>query len=144
MKTKSNKNKVLYIFCMCFVFFMTMTITVSTIDMKYQVAFSQRFIPPPSISLSNNIQTQGIQQCVQVGIIGASYTSPDGCPKPCPTTGNIPAGCPVNPIGKGGIIIDSHNGQMQTNTPPRSSRPPGVESFAPCNLNSGDQDKTTK
>ena len=52
------------------------------------------YIPPPP---SNSKPKSFL--CSQVGFSGPTYTGPDGCATPCPTTGedNIPKGCPTPP-----------------------------------------------
>ena len=127
---KSNTTNDLCIFCISFVFILINSIIILTFSNNYQVVFSQGYIPPPT----NNIQSKSIQQCTQIGIIGPTYKGLDGCPKPCPTNDNIPTGCPVNPISKGGDIhIGNQSGQTQTNTPSGSCLS-GVQTFAACNL----------
>jgi hypothetical protein len=75
-----------------------------------------------------------ITACPNIAFSGPTYKGLDGCPRPCPTSNNIPTGCPVNPIAKGGgILIGNQSGQTQTNIP-SGSCPPGIETFAACNL----------
>src|SRR3954469_4295884 len=74
--------------------------------------------------------------CVSAQVyIGPTYRDQEfGCPIPCPTSDNIPTGCPINPIGKGGgVQIGNQSGQTQTNTP-SGSCPTGVQTFAACNF----------
>src|SRR3954453_7695075 len=95
MKIISNNAKPLSIFCICFaLFFINIAIIVLTISNGVQLIFSQGYIPPPS----NNIQSKSQSfLCGQMAFSGPSYTGPDGCPAPCPTTNsdNIPKGCPT-------------------------------------------------
>src|SRR3954469_13153449 len=74
--------------------------------------------------------------CVSAQVyIGPTYRDQEfGCPIPCPTSDNIPTGCPINPIGKGGgVQIGNQSGQTQTNTP-SGGCPTGVQTFAACNF----------
>jgi len=131
MTIKPKKNMILYIFCICFAFILINSTIVLTFSNNYREVFGQGYIPPPS----NSIQSKSFL-CSQVGYSGPTYTGPDGCATPCPTTGeNIPKGCPVNPIDKGeDIHIGNQSGQTQTNTPSGSGCPPGVQSIVACNF----------
>lgn len=107
MEIKSNKSNILLICCLNFVFIFVSGVIVLSVGNNLQAAFSQGYIPPPpppsssppssfSSPLQNNIQSQPIQQCPQVSILGPSYLGPDGCPKPCPNSGDIPSECQIN------------------------------------------------
>src|SRR6476620_4999423 len=91
MTIKPKKNMILYIFCICFAFILINSTIVLTFSNNYREVFGQGYIPPPS----NSIQSKSFL-CSQVGYSGPTYTGPDGCATPCPTTGeNIPKGCPT-------------------------------------------------
>ena len=112
MKIKPNKSKSFYVFCIFFIFVLINSTIVLTISNDYQIAFSQGYIRPPTSTSSTGIQPQSIQQCPQIGIIGPSYTGPDGCSHACPTSGSIPIGCPQtgdsnHDIGNQGTCIGS-------------------------------------
>ena len=94
MEIKSKNINVFLIFYISFTFTFTFigSAILLTIGNSYQVVFSQGYIPPPS----NNSKSQSFL-CSQIAFSGPSYTGPDGCPTPCPTTNgdNIPKGCPT-------------------------------------------------
>lgn len=119
MNIKSNKNEILYIFCICFGFILINSTIVLTFSNNYQLAFG-RYIPPPS----NNLQSKSAL-CAQVGFSGPTYTGPDGCPAPCPTTGsdNIPKGCPTPSSGLTSTTQNEqpNQGQQQQQQQPGSN-----------------------
>jgi hypothetical protein len=112
MKIKSNKIKFLYIFCICFIFILINSTIVLTISNSHQVAFSQGYIPPPpQPSPNNTFQSQSIQQCPQISFSGPTYIGPDGCTRPCPTSGGIPNGCPINTSSRTTTLPSDQNQQ---------------------------------